>query len=102
MRAMAGNDLFYALFTRIDAAGGTTRPREVAAISRLAASESGVLRPLDAENAAQLARANSAQVAANSAASRGDRDGHRGRDSRRAGRHRGSLFAVRLLRRAAA
>jgi methyl-accepting chemotaxis protein len=100
VRAMAGNDLFYALFTRIDVAGGTTRPREVAAISRLAASESSVLRPLDAENAAQLARANSFQVAANSAAGEATGIGVAAAILAVLAGIAISLFAIRLLRRA--
>jgi Methyl-accepting chemotaxis protein (MCP) signalling domain len=98
LRATAANDLFYSLFARIDAAGGTTRAREVAAITQLAAAEGSVLRPLDAEDAAQEARANSFQAAANSAASQATGVGIAGAILAVLAGVAVSLFAIRLLR----
>jgi methyl-accepting chemotaxis protein len=101
LQATQANDLFYALFTRIDAAGGTTRAREVAATAQLAGAETSVLRPLDAEDAAQLARANSFQLAANSAASQATGIGIAAAILAVLAGVAASLFAIRLLRRGA-
>jgi methyl-accepting chemotaxis protein len=100
LQATAANDIFYALFTRIDAAGGTTRPREVAAISQLAAAETGVLRSLGAEDAAQVARANTFEAASDSAASQATGIGIAAAILAVLAGIAVSLFAIRLLRRA--
>jgi methyl-accepting chemotaxis protein len=101
VRATAANDRFYTLFTRMNPAGGTTRPREKAAIMQLAAAETSVLRPLDAEDAAQVARANSFQSAANSAASEATGVGIAAAILAVLAGVAVSLFAIRLLRRGA-
>jgi methyl-accepting chemotaxis protein len=101
LQATRANDLFYTLFTRIGAAAGTTRPRELAATSQLAAAETSVLRPLDAEDAAQVARANSFQAAANSAASQATGIGIAAAILAVLAGVGASLFAIRLLRRGA-
>ncbi len=98
--ATAADNGFYALFTRIDRAAGTTRPREVTAIDLLAGSETGVLRPLASEDSAQLARADSAQASANAAADQATGVGITAAILAVLAGIAGSLFAIRLLRRA--
>ncbi|HTS95162.1 MAG TPA: methyl-accepting chemotaxis protein [Streptosporangiaceae bacterium] len=97
--ATAANDAFYALFTRVDGAAGTTRPREVTAIDQLAGAETGVLRPLILEDSAQLARADSAQASANAAADQATGVGITAAILAVLAGVAASLFAIRLLRR---
>ena len=98
-QAAKANEVFFVLFVRIDTAGGTTRPREVAAISRLATAQVTVLRPLDAEDADQLTGANSAEAAANSAAAEATAVGIAAAILAVLAGIAASLFAIRLLRR---
>jgi len=99
LQATGADDVFYALFIRVDVAGGTTQPREVAAISRLTTAGTSVQRPLDAEDAAQAARANSFQAAANSAAGEATGVGIGAAILAVLAGVAVSLFAIRLLRR---
>jgi len=98
--ATTANDAFYALFTRIQGAAGTTKPREAAALSRLAAQEGTVLRPLALEDRAQVARADTSQDAANSAADQATAVGIIAAILAVLAGVAVSLFAIRLLRRA--
>jgi methyl-accepting chemotaxis protein len=65
--ATAANNGFFVLFTRVQAAGGTTTPREIRASSRLNADEVSVLRPLSDLASAQAQRAHAAQASSASA-----------------------------------
>jgi hypothetical protein len=68
-QAAAANTGFYALFTRVQGAAGTTPAREVLAITNQNAAEASVLLPLSGLDHAQAHRADTAQAAASSAAS---------------------------------
>jgi methyl-accepting chemotaxis protein len=67
VQATAANNAFFVLFTRVQAAGGTTTPREIRASSRLNADEASVLRPLSDLASAQAQRAHAAQASSASA-----------------------------------
>jgi methyl-accepting chemotaxis protein len=100
LQATTANNDFYALFTRMSAAGDTTQPRQVAAITQLADHETSVLQPLALEDRAQLDRADSAQAAANSAGDEATGVGIAAAILAVLAGVAGSLFAIRLLRRA--
>jgi methyl-accepting chemotaxis protein len=67
-QAQAANDSFYALFQRVDGAGGTTTTRQIRAVEQLAAAEKGVLVPLTRLDEAQGRRADAAQADATATA----------------------------------
>jgi Methyl-accepting chemotaxis protein (MCP) signalling domain len=68
VQAVAANEAFYLLFGRIRGAGGTTTPRQIKAVNRLAAAEGTVLRPLVQLDVAQGRRADAAAANADTTA----------------------------------
>ena len=68
LQATAAENGFFALFTQVQGAAGTTSAREVAAATRLTASDSSVLAPLGQLDSAQARRADMSQAAASAAA----------------------------------
>ena len=71
LRAVAGNERFFALFLRVRGAAGTTPAREAGAEKLLAAAEPSVLGPLGALSRAQAQRAAVSESAAGSAVTQG-------------------------------
>jgi methyl-accepting chemotaxis protein len=69
VQAVAGNDRFTNLFTRLRTSAGTTLARETAANRQLSAAEPLVLGPLTQLGSAQTVRADAAEAAASSASS---------------------------------
>ena len=100
LRATAGDDAFVTLLTSVRGAAGTTVPREVAALSRLAAAEPSVLVPLAQLDAAQSVRADSGQAAEASSAGQATAIGIIAAVLAVLAGVAASLFAIRLLRRA--
>jgi methyl-accepting chemotaxis protein len=66
-QAVAGNDGFHIIFTRIQSSGARTLARQVAATAQLEAAEPTVLLPLGTLAGLQAQRADAAQASASSA-----------------------------------
>jgi methyl-accepting chemotaxis protein len=101
LQATAGNDRFVSLFSRLQGAGGTTVRREIRVISALASAEPSILRPLGELDQAQEQRADLGQAGAASAATQARWIGVAAAILAVCAVLAFSLFAIRLLRRAA-